>query len=208
MERRWRFANTEFKSHSAEINPQRPALTGEPMACHVLSRMHQEIVITLVGPDRPGLVDQISGMVVSHGGNWLESRMCHLGGQFAGVVRVSVPHDKVERLLEALRDSKEHGLEIVAKTSDQHDTKPPSLVTLQVLGNDRPGIVAQISRVLAAHHVNVEELQTACESAPMSGDLLFRATAKLSLPESIDSAALRSNIERIAADLMVDIELE
>lgn len=170
--------------------------------------MQRLLVMTVIGQDRPGLVESVAGLVTDHGGNWLESRMSRLGGQFAGILRVAVPPDVEARLVAALRQLDARGLTIVVH-SDQAPPLPPAarLSLLEIVGQDRPGIVRQISRALANHGVNVEDLQTECASAAMSGETLFKARAKLSLPDACDTAALRRELEQIAEDLIVDISL-
>jgi glycine cleavage system regulatory protein len=79
---------------------------------------------------------------------------------------------------------------------------------LEIVGQDRPGIVSQIARVLASHGVNVEELQSECASAAMTGETLFKAQAKLRIPTGIDSVEIRRKLEKIAEDLIVEIKLE
>lgn len=171
--------------------------------------MQRSIVMTVIGPDRPGLVDSVAGLVAKHGGNWLESRMSRLGGQFAGIVHVEVPTDQEQPLVAALNALSSVGLS-VAVHSDRPTTTvaPGPLSVLEIVGQDRPGIVRQISHALAEAGVNVEELQTDCSSAAMSGETLFKARARLSLPESCDVAALRRTLEKIAGDLIVEISLE
>lgn len=166
------------------------------------------LVLTVLGPDRPGLVESLARVVAEHGGNWLESRMAHLAGQFAGILRVEVEAAHAEALAQALRDLATTGLESIVHpdvTVVPRDRTP--LVKLDLVGQDRPGIVREISRVLAAQGVNVEELQTECVAAAESGQSLFRATARLRLPPGANEAALRTALEAVAADLMVDIEL-
>jgi glycine cleavage system regulatory protein len=168
--------------------------------------MKVSLVMTVIGPDRPGLVDAISGLVTAHGGNWLESRMSRLGGQFAGILRVEVPGENQPTLvhaLEALR-ARDLSLVIVPDQGETGGTETPQ-TTLEIVGQDRPGIVRQISHALAAHQVNVEDLHTECDSAPMTGETLFKARAKLHIPAACNLAALRADLERIAADLMVDL---
>jgi glycine cleavage system regulatory protein len=166
--------------------------------------MNVSLVMTIVGVDRPGLVERLSSVIVEHGGNWLESRMAHLGGQFAGILRVSVPAVNEHRLLAALQAMQE--LSVYA-----HADVPSSaaatgiLATVEVVGHDRPGIIRQISLALAQRGVNVEELTSACESAPMSAEILFRATATVRLPESLTLRQLQQSLEQIATDLMVDV---
>ena len=170
--------------------------------------MQRSLVMTVIGEDRPGLVDSVAGIVAEHGGNWLESRMSRLGGQFAGIVQVEVPSEKEQPLIHALKTLDARGLTVVVH-SDQRKlsaTTPTSL--LEIVGQDRPGIVREISHTLAEFGVNVEELHTECASAAMSGESLFKARAKLSIPESCNVAALRQKLEKIAGDLIVEISLE
>jgi glycine cleavage system regulatory protein len=162
--------------------------------------------MTVIGKDRTGLVESLANIVAEHGGNWLESRMCRLGGEFAGILRVHVPAQNQPAMLEALKALQTRGLRVVA-LPDQADAtliagKP---ATFEIIGQDRPGIVRQITHAVAGHGVNVEELSTECLSAPMSGETLFKAQARLRIPNDCDVAALRAELERIAADLMVDI---
>ncbi len=163
-------------------------------------------VMTIIGRDRPGLVDQLAGVVAQHGGNWLESRMSRLGGQFAGILRIQVPPAGESALAAALTGLEEQGLKIIVYPDPTGGEPPaPTLATLKLVGHDRPGIVRQISSALARQGVNVEELVTGCESAPMTGESLFRAHAELRLPPTCDTTALQAELERIAGDLMVDL---
>lgn len=171
--------------------------------------MAQSIVLTLVGPDRPGLVEAVSDIVVRHGGNWLESRMAQLAGQFAGILRIEVPADQVHAIEESLLMLKPAELQIVVVPADSTGYRPPSCpLRLHLVGQDRPGIVREIAQVLADRGVNVEELHTECQSAPMSAEVLFIATARLRIPDDLGLNELRSALERIASDLMVDVTLE
>ena len=166
------------------------------------------LVMTVIGPDRPGLVDSIAQIVVEHGGNWLESRMARLGGQFAGILRVELPSDNEPALVSRLKQLESRGLSVVTHLDRPLSAAPSSrLSTLEIVGHDRPGIVRQISHTLATYGVNVEELHTECDSAAMSGEILFKARARLNIPDSCDIARLRLDLEQIAADLIVDISL-
>jgi len=166
------------------------------------------LVMTVIGQDRPGLVDSVAALVAEHGGNWLESRMSRLGGQFAGILRVEVPSENDPPLVAALKKLEARGLTVVVHP-DQPKPLPVSArqSVLDIVGQDRPGIVREISHALASFGVNVEELQTECASAAMSGETLFKAHARLSIPESCDTAQIRQQLEKIAADLIVEISL-
>jgi len=170
--------------------------------------MQVPLVMTVIGRDRPGLVDLVAGLVAGHGGNWLESRMAHLAGKFAGILRVEVPADRMEPLLRALARLEEGGLRIVAEPSAPAPAPAsPQALELDLVGTDRPGIVREISRALVDHGVNIEELVTDRTAAPMSGELLFRARARVQVPAGADRAALRARLERLASDLMVEVRL-
>lgn len=165
--------------------------------------MQIALVMTVLGKDRTGLVESVARLLAEHGGNWLESRMCRLGGEFAGILRVSVPVERQAALEEALKQL--HDLSIVVR-SDEATTAAanPQFATLEVLGPDRPGIVREFTSALAARGVNVEELSTECTSAPMSGEALFRAKARLLLPAGADLAALTESLARPAAEMGLD----
>jgi glycine cleavage system regulatory protein len=159
-----------------------------------------------MGEDRPGLVGLLSQVVAAHGGNWLESRMAHLAGHFAGILRVDVPSDQAAALEIALLALEAQGLQIVVVASRQREALGVSL-TLGLVGHDRPGIVRELSRELTKRGVNVEELSSEAVSAPMSGERLFKAEARLRVPSPEVIPALRAALEDLAGDLMVDIEL-
>ena len=170
--------------------------------------MAQSIVLTLVGPDRPGLVEAVSEVVARHGGNWVESRMAHLGGQFAGILRIEISAAQVDGLRRSLLGLRTADLQVVVAPVEAgpHATHRNQL-QLHLIGHDRPGIIKEIARILAGYDVNLEELHTECQSAPMSGETLFVATARLGVPDTVDTRSISISLEQIAADLMVDITL-
>ena len=162
--------------------------------------------MTVIGQDRPGLVESVADLVASHGGNWLESRMSRLGGQFAGILRVEVAAEKEEGLVSNLKALSSRGLTVVVQSDrPEVESRVGRVRILEIVGQDRPGIVRQISHALATHGVNVEELQTECASAAMTGETLFKARAKLRVPASADVEKIRQDLEKIASDLIVDI---
>lgn len=163
--------------------------------------------MTVIGKDRPGLVESVASLVAKHGGNWLESRMCRLGGEFAGILRVVVDTGRQPALENELKAIA--GLTIViCPDSAPAPTAAGRLVGLEVVGQDRPGIVREISHALARQGVNVEELSTQCTSAPMTGEALFKAQAKLQIPATCSLPNLRTELERIGGNLLVDVTLE
>lgn len=170
--------------------------------------MDRSFVLSIIGDDQPGLVEEIAETVAGQGGNWLESRMSHLAGKFAGIVRVGADPATADALVAALRGLESRGLRIVVEDAggagDAATFRP---VSLELVGADHPGIVREISRALHRNGVNIEELDTECVAAPMSGENLFRATAKLRLPADLGAEELRRRLEALAQSLMVDLQL-
>jgi glycine cleavage system regulatory protein len=168
--------------------------------------MSISLVLTAIGDDKPGLVEQLSTVISRNNGNWLESSMSHLAGKFAGIVCVSVDEndlDALKRDLAALP-----GLRITAEVSGEPPAEARRRLTLVLVGHDRIGIVREVAQVLARHAVNVEELNTHTASAPMSAEILFHATAELTASPDLDSSALVRELEQISNDLIVDITLD
>lgn len=167
--------------------------------------MQTTLVMTVLGTDRTGLVESVAKIVAEHSGNWLESRMCRLGGEFAGIVRVALPSAKRDDLETAL--GKIAGLTIVVRGDEPAQNAATAvMVSLEVVGQDRPGIVREITRALSAQSINVEELATECVSAPMSGEALFQARAKILVPANVPLDKLRQTLESGLAGLTVELE--
>ena len=167
------------------------------------------LILTVLGDDRPGLVESLSDVIAAHEGNWLESRMARLAGKFAGILRASVPQSHADDLARALRALEAHGLRLIIEWSPSEEGRQDERwLRLELLGNDRPGIIRDISRALARRRVNIDELGTEYLSAPMSGEMLFKAIAHLRVPQEVAILELQETLETIAHDLMVDIILE
>lgn len=174
--------------------------------------MPSSLVITVIGPDRPGLVQSLARVINEHGGNWTRSRMAHLAGQFAGMLHVQLRAEEAEKLEAALASFSEQGMQVVIARDEggtEASGEEPSLRTLHLnlVGQDRRGIVREISSILASHGINVEELSTEVESAPWSGEALFKADASLAAPADADLDRVRDDLESLAHDLMVEISL-
>ncbi|MDH3524881.1 MAG: ACT domain-containing protein [Acidobacteriota bacterium] len=168
--------------------------------------MNESLVMTVIGKDRPGLVERLAAIVGEHGGNWEESRMVRLAGEFAGLLRVKVPAERIEAMAEALGRVEE--LTLIWERGVAEAEQPATRrLRVEVVGQDHPGIVHRLAATLAARGINIEELESELVHAPMSGERLFRATASLRAPESVGVESLERQLEELAADLMVDVEL-
>jgi glycine cleavage system regulatory protein len=171
--------------------------------------MNESVVLTIVSDDHPGIVESLSRVLSNHGGNWTQSSMLSLGGKFAGILLASVPKKQIDGFLSALKALESQGLHIVAQR-----TTEPALAggmrefELELVGQDRPGIVHDISAILTRHKANVQELETECQSASMSGELLFLARARMQVPPGASIENLRRDLEDLANELMVDIKLQ
>lgn len=169
--------------------------------------MKSYLVMTVLGNDRPGLVSSLAATVASHGGNWLESRMARLAGQFAGIVRIECSLETADALIGELQTPGNSGLTVLAVREHAEEPLPRRTLAVEVVGNDRPGIVRELSAAVASAAGNIEELTTGLESAPMSGQPMFRAHGIISIPENAEPAALTAAIESLGNDLTVDISL-
>lgn len=165
------------------------------------------MVLTAVADDRPGLVELLAGVVAEHGGNWEASRMARLGGKFAGIALVTFEDPPGSAFAEALSQLADRGLSVTAESIGEPAPEGDVTLEIELVGNDRPGILSQISRILAAHEVNVVELGTACEEAPMAGGALFRLRALLAPPPNLDQERLERELEALSGELMVEISL-
>ncbi|TQM54607.1 glycine cleavage system protein R [Humibacillus xanthopallidus] len=168
------------------------------------------LVLTVIGDDRSGLVRALADVVTEHGGNWEESQLAELAGKFAGIVVVSVPEDRAEEFatslstLDGLLEVSAHpGAEPAAEV--QGAGAATDQLTIDLLGNDHPGIVREVSTVLSHHDLSIETMTTGTREAPMAGGLLFEAHVVVDVPAGSDTSALRADLERLAAELLVDI---
>jgi glycine cleavage system regulatory protein len=165
-------------------------------------------VLTVLGDDRPGLVDSLAGVISAHGGNWERSQMARLGGKFAGIVEVAVPHDAADGLRVALQSLHPDGiLDVRVELAGAEPATDGQRFVLSMIGTDRPGLVHSVAAALAEIGASIEELDTATSDAPMSGGPLFEATAAVRLPPHLTIEAVRDRLEALADRLMVDLDL-
>jgi len=165
-----------------------------------------QLVITVVGADRPGIVESLARVVADHEGNWLSSSMSNLAGQFAGIIEVAVAEERRDPLAVAIGNLE--GLQVhsvVGGESTEVGSEP--LAELEVVGVDQPGIVRRVTEVLKDGGVNLLQFASWTEPAPNSGDELFRAVAEFEMPGEEALEALKEKLEALAEDLAVDIEL-
>ncbi len=165
--------------------------------------------MTIIGDDRPGLVSALANVITAHGGNWERSQMTELAGKFAGILVVTVPSEQVEALIAATRaldgflDVSVHEGAAPTTTAEK-----PQHLAISVLGNDHPGIVHELSSALGSRGLSIDKITTLTREAPMAGGMLFEAHLEVRLPREIEASAIRGDLERIAAELLVDLEID
>lgn len=164
-------------------------------------------MLTLVGDDRAGLVSALAEIVSTHDGNWERSQLAELAGAFAGIVEVSVPADRTDAFTAALA-----GLQGLLTIATHPGRELPTVqgkeLRINVLGNDHPGIVREVSAVLERHQISIDTLTTRTVDAPMSGGRLFEADVVAHIPDGFDTAAIGRELEQLAAEIQVDLTLD
>jgi len=166
-------------------------------------------IITFIGDDRPGLVEQLSRVIEENRGNWHDSQLSRLGGKFAGLVLVSLPSDGAEQLESALNALSASGISVrVTPTVSGQTLAASKKITLSIIGPDRLGIVREISQALASHQVNVVEMDSSIDSAPMSAEMLFNARIEAEIAPDTKLDELSDVLEEIANHMTLDITLE
>lgn len=164
------------------------------------------LVLTVIGDDRAGLVSALAEVIARHHGSWSRSELAELAGKFAGIVEVAVDDDRVDELTAALRPL-DGLLDVTAHSATGASRRPGQALTIDLVGNDRRGIVQEISAALRDHGVTIDRLTSEVDDAPMGGGRLFRATVHAHADAEADLAATQEALERIAGELMVDLEL-
>ena len=167
----------------------------------------KNVIITVVGKDQPGLVDTISTHVLALKGNWLTSNLSKMAGQFAGIIQVALPAENVAKLQHKLTSIPQ--LQCVVKLDEEQASEAEtSYLTIDVMGNDKPGIVQEITSSLAAANASVVKMQTSCEAAPNWGGELFKAHITVATCKTVDVDEIAQRLEAIANDLVVELQLE
>jgi glycine cleavage system regulatory protein len=164
------------------------------------------LVLSVVGDDRTGLVRALADAVAAHGGNWERSELAELAGAFAGIVLVTVPDDRATELTAALQGLE--GLLRVTTHAGAPTTGPAGrALSFTVLGNDRPGIVRDVTSAVSAHALSIDSFTSRTLDAPMAGGTLFEATVTVRVPENEDAAPIVAALERLADEIQVDLSL-
>ncbi|HEY2592625.1 MAG TPA: ACT domain-containing protein [Chloroflexota bacterium] len=165
------------------------------------------LVLSVVGSDRPGLTKALAAAVLSVGGNWLESHLSRLGGLYVGSVLVELEAGGVEALRQAVRAVDAHGLEVRVAPAGEAPEAAGEALDLELVGQDRTGIVDQVTAVLSGQGANIEAFKTWVSPGPHSGVPFFHLEAHVRLPPALPASQLQAALQEISAEIMVDISV-
>lgn len=165
----------------------------------------KSLVLTIVGTDKPGLVESLAKLVFQHRGNWLSSNFSHMAGQFAGFVEIHIPEDQEQAILQAFDDHP--SLKVCLSQGISAQDEEQQQVSIEIVGNDKPGIVQEVTGVLNRFNLNIRKFDSSCGSAPNWGSALFKASAQVTIPADVDTDELKHALEDIANDLMVEVKI-
>ena len=168
-----------------------------------------ELVLTIIGRDRAGVVASLADVIRFHDGNWKRSELAEIAGTFAGVVVVEVGDDRVDELLTNLLVLRDQGVHVTAQQIEAPTETPDAVeVRLRLTGDDRPGVVHQISSTISAHEISISRLGTVTDLPGDHGGRRFEITAQLSVPVDADLDAVLDSLNELAARLDIDLNVE
>ena len=168
----------------------------------------KKIAFTIIGPDRTGIVAELSAIISAKGGNWLKSHMANLAGQFAGIAQVEVDDDKFEALREALQSETASDLTIAIADANLGTDESSRKVGFEIVGKDHPGIVQEITQCVVKCGGSIDVMETTLFNASMSGEEMFKAQLHIRLPEESSIEEIESALENVSQDLMMDLLFE
>lgn len=162
------------------------------------------IVLSVTGSDRPGLTSALSEAVLAAGGNWKEGHLSRLGGLYVGSVLVELPAANVAALERQVQSIDAAGLSVVINPAGVEPAPPQATLLFELIGQDRPGIIRQVTAVLAGLGANIESLSSGEETGAWGGEQLFRAQLRVTLPKGVSPEAVQAALEEISGEIMVD----
>ena len=166
--------------------------------------MKSRVILSAIGSDRPGLTQALADAVAGAGGNWLESHLSRLGGKYVGAVLVELDDADLPELEKRVRVIDQAALEVSLVAAGDEPESAGKPLWIELVGQDRPGIVREVTGVLKALQLNIEDFSTATENSAWSGELLFRMKARIRLPDGMPRVRVQEALEAISGEIMVD----
>lgn len=169
--------------------------------------MKSKVILSALGSDRPGLTQKLAEAILAAHGNWLGSHLSRLGGKYVGSVLVELEGENLPLLQKAIENVDAAGLHVSIAAAGEEPAGPGHHLSIDLVGQDRPGIVREVAAVLAALRVNIEDFTTSAENSAWSGERLFRATARLSIPAETSFEEVQAALQEISGEIMVDLTI-
>lgn len=170
--------------------------------------MKTSVILSAVGGDRPGLTKGLAEAVLAAGGNWLESHLSHLGGKYVGSILVELDAERLGELNQAVERLNAGGLHVSIAPAGAEAPVEGKPLSFELVGQDRPGIVHEVTAVLAGLGVNIEDFATRTDNGSWSGERLFRANARLTVPDGTSPDEVQTALEAISGEIMVDFTIK
>jgi glycine cleavage system transcriptional repressor len=170
-----------------------------------------QLILTAIGPDRPGIVGQFTGHLHDASANILDSRMVNLRGQFAIILLVEAPPESLARLRQSLPPfAQKLNLRLSLNEAQPAAARAAQGIPfrLKTYSLDQPGIVHRVTDVLREHAVNIEDLSARQESAPFDGTPLFLMEMRVTVPPNVPIHQLRTKLQALCDQLNCDIDFE
>ena len=166
------------------------------------------VVLTVTGSDQPGLTSAVAEAVTAAGGNWQEGHLSRLGGLYVGSVLVELDSENLAKLEAGVRAIDAQGLHVSALPAGEEPTGGKGALQFELLGQDRPGIIREVTLVLAKLGANIESLSSGEETGAQGGERLFRAQLAVKLPDALSADDIQQALEDISQELMVDFTFD
>ena len=172
--------------------------------------MTQYTVLTAIGEDRPGLVEEVSEFVFARGASIEDSRMANMQGQFAIVMLIGGAQEAIDRVttdIDAL--SSQTGIHARLTPTVRAGTGGPPRLPYRLTGRalDQTGLVHQVANLLRSLNVNIESMETTLEAAPVTAAPVFAMDLIIAVPGDTPLQKLRDEVARVCDSLNIDWQL-
>ena len=172
--------------------------------------MRTDVVLTLTGNDRIGLVDQMTELLLGLDGNVETSRMARLGGEFAVLMLVSLPAEQVSRVEATFQPLTAQGYKVTVSQTEPSAAKARAgwqMAEIEVEGADHEGIIHEIAHHLSRQGINIESMDTGTQPAPISGTPLFTMSARVAVPPGLKGTDWQTGLEDVGHHSNVEIKV-
>ena len=169
--------------------------------------MPHRYVVTFIGDDRTGIVEQLASNIERVGGNWLESQLSQLEGKFAGLILIDLNPDSASTLESALAELPGGNWSVRVTPAGNSSASQDCNLALTIVGPDRPGIVREVSRALADAAISVVTMESRVASAPFTGEPIFHASINACHADNVTLPELEARLDAIADAMTLDIDI-